>query len=153
MQENVKKQFSLSMLVRVFLAIIVVVSLVVFANSVMRYNQLKEEEAELEAMVEELTLLKEELTVLAGSSEELSRILSDYAEYKKLLSSGSDLGIHLAELEAKIEACLAAQGLCGSDYMKLQELQAQQAELEAQLEAKMERWVYLNELKEKIDAQ
>ena len=101
MQENVKKQFSLSMLVRVFLAIIVVVSLVVFANSVMRYNQLKEEEAELEAMVEELTLLKEELTVLAGSSEELSRILSDYAEYKKLLSSGSDLGIHLAELEAK----------------------------------------------------
>lgn len=101
MQENVKKQFSLSMLVRVFLAVIVVVSLIVFANSVMRYNQLKEEEAELEALVAELTLLKEELTELVGSSEELSCILSDYAEYKKLLSSGSDLGIHLAELEAK----------------------------------------------------
>ena len=43
--------------------------------------------------------------------------------------------------------------MCGSDYVKLQELQTQQAELEAQLEAKMERWVYLNELKEKIDAQ
>jgi ATP-binding cassette subfamily F protein uup len=37
--------------------------------------------------------------------------------------------------------------------VKLQELQTQQTELEAQLEAKMERWVYLNELKEKIDAQ
>jgi ATP-binding cassette subfamily F protein uup len=32
-------------------------------------------------------------------------------------------------------------------------LQAQQAELEAKLEEKTERWVYLNELKEKIDAQ
>ena len=59
----------------------------------------------------------------------------------------------LAELEAKVEECLAAQGLCGSDYVKLQELQAQQAELEKCLEEKMERWVYLNELKEKIDAQ
>ena len=38
-------------------------------------------------------------------------------------------------------------------YVKLQELQEQQAALEVQLEEKMERWVYLNELKEKIDAQ
>ena len=44
-------------------------------------------------------------------------------------------------------------GSCGSDYVKLQELQTRQAELEEALEAKMERWVYLNELKEKIDAQ
>ena len=42
---------------------------------------------------------------------------------------------------------------CGSDYVKLQELQARQAELEAALEEKTERWVYLNELKEQIDAQ
>jgi len=59
----------------------------------------------------------------------------------------------MAELEAKLEECQAAQNLCGSDYVKLQELQEQQAELEAKLEEKMERWVYLNELKEKIDAQ
>ena len=59
----------------------------------------------------------------------------------------------LAELEAKLEACQAEQERCGSDYVKLQELQEQQAELEAKLEEKMERWVYLNELKEKIDAQ
>ena len=59
----------------------------------------------------------------------------------------------LAELEAKLEECQAAQELCGSDYVKLQELQELQAELEAKLEEKMERWVYLNELKEKIDAQ
>ena len=41
----------------------------------------------------------------------------------------------------------------GSDYVKLQELQARQTELEAALEEKTEGWVYLNELKEQIDAQ
>ena len=59
----------------------------------------------------------------------------------------------LAELEAQITACQTEQESCGSDYVKLQELQARQAELEAALEEKMERWVYLNELKEQIDAQ
>lgn len=59
----------------------------------------------------------------------------------------------LAELEGRLAACQAEQGRCGSDYVKLQELQARQADLEAKLEEKTERWVYLNELKEKIDAQ
>ncbi|WP_300136902.1 ABC-F family ATP-binding cassette domain-containing protein [uncultured Oscillibacter sp.] len=59
----------------------------------------------------------------------------------------------LAQLEADLAACQAEQAACGSDYVKLQELQARQAELEAALEEKTERWVYLNELKEQIDAQ
>lgn len=59
----------------------------------------------------------------------------------------------LAALEQAVADCEAQQTLCGSDYIKLQELQAKQSELEAQLEAKTERWIYLNELKEKIDAQ
>ena len=59
----------------------------------------------------------------------------------------------LARLEADIAACQAEQAACGSDYVKLQELQARQAELETALEEKTERWVYLNELKEQIDAQ
>ena len=59
----------------------------------------------------------------------------------------------LAELEAQITACQTEQESCGSDYVKLQELQARQAELEAALVEKTERWVYLNELKEQIDAQ
>ena len=49
----------------------------------------------------------------------------------------------LAELEAQITACQTEQESCGSDYVKLQELQARQAELEAALEEKTERWVYL----------
>ena len=59
----------------------------------------------------------------------------------------------LAQLEADLAACQAEQAACGSDYVKLQELQARQAELEAALEEKTERWVYLTELKEQIDAQ
>ena len=59
----------------------------------------------------------------------------------------------IAQLEERLAACQGKQNECGSDYIKLQELQAQQEELERRLEEKTERWFYLNELKEKIDAQ
>ena len=86
---------------RIFLAVIVVVSLIVFANSVMKYNKLREEEAKLEAIVTDLRVLKEELILTAGSAERLSEILSDYEEYKRLLNSDTELGVQLAELELK----------------------------------------------------
>ena len=59
----------------------------------------------------------------------------------------------IAALEARIEENQQAQGAAGSDYVRLQALQDELADLEAQLEAKTERWMYLTELKEKIDAQ
>ena len=59
----------------------------------------------------------------------------------------------LAELEQRKKECLDEQGRCGADYVRLQELMAQQTELEAALEEKTERWMYLQELREKIDAQ
>ena len=59
----------------------------------------------------------------------------------------------IAALEAQIEENQKAQMAAGSDYSKLQELSDQLSELEAQLEYKTERWMYLTELKEKIDAQ
>ena len=101
MSEKTKKQFSLSMLMRIFLAIIVLISIIVFANSVMKYNKLVEEEQKLEEWVTDLKNLREELILTAGSAERLSEILSDYDEYKRLLNSGSELGIQLAELEIK----------------------------------------------------
>ena len=64
-----------------------------------------------------------------------------------------NIDTELAELERQVAECVAAQDRCGSDYVRLQELQAQQAELEEKLEEKTGRWVYLTELKEKIDAQ
>ena len=59
----------------------------------------------------------------------------------------------IAGLEGKIEENQAAQAAAGSDYVKLQELQTELAVLEETLEAKTERWLYLTELKERIDAQ
>ena len=59
----------------------------------------------------------------------------------------------LAALEQKIADCEAAQSQCGSDYIKLQELQQEQSELQQLLDEKTERWIYLTDLKEKIDAQ
>ena len=59
----------------------------------------------------------------------------------------------LAELERQVAECVEAQGRCGSDYVKLQELMERQTALEAALEEKMDRWVCLTDLKERIDAQ
>ena len=59
----------------------------------------------------------------------------------------------IANLEMQIAENQNAQLAAGSDYAKLQELTEQLAELESQLEHKTERWMYLTELKEKIDAQ
>lgn len=56
-------------------------------------------------------------------------------------------------LEEQIKDCQMRQASCFSDYVKLQQLQELQSNLEKELEEKTERWVYLNELKEKIDAQ
>ena len=59
----------------------------------------------------------------------------------------------IAALEQQLETCRQAQTACGSDYVRLQELTDEQERLSAQLDEKMERWVYLNDLKERIDAQ
>jgi ATP-binding cassette subfamily F protein uup len=59
----------------------------------------------------------------------------------------------IAALEAAIEENQKAQIAAGSDFTKLQQLSDELAELETQLEYKTERWMYLTELKEKIDAQ
>lgn len=59
----------------------------------------------------------------------------------------------IAALEAEIEEVKAMQEQNASDYVKLQELMAKQAALEAQLEEKTERWVYLNDLADRIAAQ
>ena len=72
-----------------------------------------------------------------------------YKEEREFATIDDDI----AALEAAMEENQEAQGNVGSDYVKLQQLQDELAELEAKLEAKMERWMYLNELKEKIDAQ
>lgn len=59
----------------------------------------------------------------------------------------------IAALESAIEEVGGRIAEAGSDYCKLQELTAKHDELTAALDEKMERWVYLNDLAEKIEAQ
>ena len=56
----------------------------------------------------------------------------------------------IAQLEEQISRCEEREGACGSDYVKLQEVLAEKENLTRMLEKKMERWVYLNELAERI---
>ena len=59
----------------------------------------------------------------------------------------------IAALEGQIAQVQAEQAAKATDYVALQELQEKQTQLEAALEEKMDRWVYLNDLAEQIAAQ
>lgn len=59
----------------------------------------------------------------------------------------------IAALEAQIAQAQREQESQPDDYIRLQELQRLQQGLEAQLEEKMERWVYLNDLAQRIAEQ
>ena len=59
----------------------------------------------------------------------------------------------IAGLEEAIESLDAQIAVSATDYGKLNQLMTEKAEKEAQLEEKMDRWVYLNDLAEQIEAQ
>ena len=57
----------------------------------------------------------------------------------------------IASLEEQIAAAEKEISANSSDYIKLQELSDKKTELEAQLNEKLDRWVYLNDLAERIE--
>ncbi len=59
----------------------------------------------------------------------------------------------IANLEAKIEQCDLDMAANATNSVKLKELMDEQQSLREQLDEKMERWLYLNELAEQIDSQ
>lgn len=70
-----------------------------------------------------------------------------YQEQKEYETIDADI----AALEEKIANLDAAIAEAASDYTKLSELTQQKEEIEQQLEEKMDRWVYLNDLAEQIE--
>ena len=92
---------------------------------------------------------KQEKPKAAQERPREKKLRFSYKEEREFATIEDDI----AALEAKIEENQSLQAAAGSDYVKLQELQNQLAQLEAQLSCKEERWMYLTELKEKIDAQ
>ena len=69
-----------------------------------------------------------------------------YKEQREFETIDADI----AALETKIAENRRQQDIDGADYEKLQALMAEQTQLEAQLEAKEERWMYLTDLAERI---
>ena len=59
----------------------------------------------------------------------------------------------IAALEEKLEELERQVGLAASDFVRLNQLMAEQDQTRTVLEEKMERWIYLNELAEQIEAQ
>lgn len=69
-----------------------------------------------------------------------------YQEQKEYETIDEDI----AKLEERIEELNQEMSAVASQYTKLQELSREKEELERQLEEKMDRWVYLNDLAEQI---
>lgn len=78
-----------------------------------------------------------------------SKLKFSYKEQKEYETIDEDI----ASLEAKIEALDAEMMANATNSAKLSELTAEKEKAENMLEEKMERWVYLNDLAEKIAAQ
>ena len=64
-------------------------------------------------------------------------------EYEQIDGEIAALEAQIAQTDQEIQGS-------GSDYVRLQELTEQRTQLDAQLNEKMERWVYLNDLAERI---
>ena len=74
------------------------------------------------------------------------RLKFTYKEQKEYDSIDDDI----AALESDIERIDSEMAKCVTDYGKLNDLSKEKAEKEKQLEEKMDRWVYLNDLAERI---
>ena len=85
---------------------------------------------------------------LASKNKE-KKLKFSYKEQKEFETIDEDiekLEETIAELEEQISKC-------ATDFIKLNELMQEKEKTEAELSDKMERWVYLNDLAEKIEAQ
>ena len=71
-----------------------------------------------------------------------------YAEQREFETIDEDI----AKLEEKIEQAEKQMSEHAKDFVKLQELMQEKEDLQSQLDEKMDRWVYLNDLAEQIEA-
>ena len=85
----------------------------------------------------------------SGKPVRQKKLKFSYKEQKEFDTIEDDI----AALEQKIADLDTQMSACGSDYVKLQELTHEQDAAKTALDEKMERWMYLTDLAEKIAAQ
>ncbi len=100
--------------------------------------------------MDEKNAIKKETKTPAPTRERRSQKLKfSFKEQREYDTIDEDI----ANLEEKIAQCETDIAAASSDYVRLQELLAEKESLEKQLEEKTERWVYLNDLAERIAEQ
>ena len=85
---------------------------------------------------------------LASKNKE-KKLKFSYKEQKEFETIDEDI----EKLEEKIAELEEQISKCATDFIKLNEFMQQKEKTEVELSDKMERWVYLNDLAEKIEAQ
>lgn len=85
---------------------------------------------------------------LASKNKE-KQLKFSYKEQKEFETIDEDI----EKLEEKITELEEQISKCATDFIKLNEFMQEKEKTEAELSDKMERWVYLNDLAEKIEAQ
>ena len=98
-----------------------------------------------EAQVAEL-VAKVVSEIRSGSPAPTDNWNSTQYNGRKLIGVYATMEEAIAQVETEMSAA-------GSDYVKLQELTEKQTKLSAELEEKMDRWMYLTDLAERIAAQ
>lgn len=88
---------------RIFLGLLVVISIGVFARSIMQYNELNREAEELERALAELDETRARLIEDLGSVKELNRILNDYQAYKELIDAETETSDALEEYQTQLD--------------------------------------------------
>ncbi len=89
---------------------------------------------------------KDEEKETREKSKKLKFTYKEQREYESIDNDISNLEIKISDLENQLEKH-------ATDYVKLQELMDEKHRTEEQLEEKMSRWVYLNNLAEQIESQ
>ncbi len=91
MRGTQKKQFSLTLVMRIFLVVVVVSALGVFAGSVMKYNAILEEQRVLEAQLADYREEKEDLEMLLDAELDYEYIVRVAREHLGLFFPDEEL--------------------------------------------------------------
>lgn len=117
-------------------------AITIYSGSYSDYLQQRPAEVEKKAVSKEKATGKD-------ASHQPKKLKFSYKEQREFETIDDEI----ATLEEQIATCAKELNHAVSDYVRLQELTEQKEQLETALAEKMERWEYLNELAEKIEAQ
>lgn len=108
-----------------------------------------QEEANTKATSSPNIISEEKAANMAAWKQKSNKLKFSYQEQKDY----DTIDDVISNLESKIAETEAAIGKAATDYSKLNELIKQKEDLEKTLEEKMDRWMYLNDLAEQIEAE